>query len=69
MLLGIVKKNAIMQIDFALDAQRAGRPPPAILPGRNDPLLRYFAGLIGKAGGMMRSTPAPSHRQRGTCSQ
>lgn len=28
MLLGIVKKNAIMQIDFALEAQRAGRGPP-----------------------------------------
>ncbi|MGH7277662.1 MAG: efflux RND transporter permease subunit [Candidatus Rokuibacteriota bacterium] len=27
MLLGIVKKNAIMMIDFALDAQRQGRPP------------------------------------------
>ncbi len=26
MLLGIVKKNAIMQIDFALDAQRSGKP-------------------------------------------
>jgi HAE1 family hydrophobic/amphiphilic exporter-1 len=27
MLVGIVKKNAIMMIDFALDAQRAGRAP------------------------------------------
>jgi HAE1 family hydrophobic/amphiphilic exporter-1 len=27
MLVGIVKKNAIMMIDFALEAQRAGRPP------------------------------------------
>ena len=27
MLIGIVKKNAIMQIDFALDAQRSGKPP------------------------------------------
>jgi len=26
MLLGIVKKKAIIQIEFALDAQRAGRP-------------------------------------------
>jgi len=27
MLVGIVKKNAIMMIDFALDAQRAGKSP------------------------------------------
>jgi HAE1 family hydrophobic/amphiphilic exporter-1 len=27
MLIGIVKKNAIMQIDFALDAERSGMPP------------------------------------------
>src|SRR5262249_51815064 len=27
MLVGIVKKNAIMQIDFARDAERAGKPP------------------------------------------
>ena len=27
MLIGIVKKNAIMQIDFALEAERAGKPP------------------------------------------
>jgi hydrophobic/amphiphilic exporter-1 (mainly G- bacteria), HAE1 family len=27
MLIGIVKKNAIMQIDFALDAERQGHPP------------------------------------------
>jgi len=26
MLVGIVKKNAIMMIDFAIDAQRAGKP-------------------------------------------
>jgi HAE1 family hydrophobic/amphiphilic exporter-1 len=32
MLIGVVKKNAIMMIDFALDAQRAGAlPEPAIL--------------------------------------
>jgi len=28
-LVGIVKKNAIMQVDFALAAQRAGAPSPA----------------------------------------
>jgi hydrophobic/amphiphilic exporter-1 (mainly G- bacteria), HAE1 family len=30
MLIGIVKKNAIMMIDFALDAQRNDRKPPAV---------------------------------------
>ena len=29
MLIGIVKKNAIMMIDFALDAQRSGGKPPS----------------------------------------
>jgi hydrophobic/amphiphilic exporter-1 (mainly G- bacteria), HAE1 family len=39
MLVGIVKKNAIMMIDFALDAQRAGaRPEEAIYQGC---LLRF----------------------------
>ena len=34
MLIGIVKKNAIMMIDFALEAQRAGaRPRGRDLPG------------------------------------
>jgi len=28
MLVGIVKKNAIMMIDFALDAERKGKLPP-----------------------------------------
>jgi HAE1 family hydrophobic/amphiphilic exporter-1 len=31
MLIGIVKKNAIMMIDFALDAQRAGQPADAAI--------------------------------------
>ncbi len=29
MLIGIVKKNAIMMIDFAIEAQRKRRPAPA----------------------------------------
>ena len=45
MLVGIVKKNAIMMIDFAIDAQRAGKPavrgdlpglPPALPPDHDD---------------------------------
>jgi HAE1 family hydrophobic/amphiphilic exporter-1 len=39
MLLGIVKKNAIMQIDFALEAQRAGRPPAEAI--RQAALVRF----------------------------
>ena len=31
MLVGIVKKNAIMMIDFALDAERAGAKPEAAI--------------------------------------
>src|SRR5206468_4841350 len=31
MLVGIVEKNAIMQIDFALEAERAGKPPEAAI--------------------------------------
>ena len=30
MLVGIVKKNAIMMIDFAIEAQRAGAKPPTM---------------------------------------
>ena len=31
MLIGIVEKNAIMQIDFALEAERAGKTPEAAI--------------------------------------
>jgi multidrug efflux pump subunit AcrB len=31
MLLGIVKKNAIMQVDFALEAERGGKAPEAAI--------------------------------------
>jgi Cu/Ag efflux pump CusA len=31
MLLGIVKKNAIMQVDFAIEAERAGKAPAAAI--------------------------------------
>jgi HAE1 family hydrophobic/amphiphilic exporter-1 len=39
LLIGIVKKNAIMMIDFALDAQREGRPPPEAI--REGALVRF----------------------------
>jgi HAE1 family hydrophobic/amphiphilic exporter-1 len=52
MLVGIVKKNAIMQIDFALDAQRAGATPAeAIFQGcvlRFRPIMMTtMAALVG----------------------
>ena len=34
MLFGVVKKNAIMMIDFAIDARHAGRAAPTIPSGR-----------------------------------
>jgi len=39
LLIGIVKKNAIMMIDFALDAQRDGRPPHEAI--REGALVRF----------------------------
>jgi HAE1 family hydrophobic/amphiphilic exporter-1 len=39
LLIGIVKKNAIMQIDFALEAQRHGRPPAEAI--REGALVRF----------------------------
>ena len=39
LLIGIVKKNAIMQIDFALEAQREGRDPAAAI--REGALVRF----------------------------
>ncbi len=40
LLIGIVKKNAIMMVDFALDAERTLRPGPA--PGDRTRLLAAF---------------------------
>ncbi|MGQ0607034.1 MAG: efflux RND transporter permease subunit, partial [Chloroflexota bacterium] len=39
LLIGIVKKNAIMMIDFARDAQREGRPPAEAI--RDGALVRF----------------------------
>jgi len=39
MLIGIVKKNAIMMIDFAIEAQRAGKTPPEAI--REACILRF----------------------------
>jgi HAE1 family hydrophobic/amphiphilic exporter-1 len=55
MLIGIVKKNAIMMIDFALDAQRAGRPAPdAIFQGC---LLRFRPIMMTTMAALMATLP------------
>jgi HAE1 family hydrophobic/amphiphilic exporter-1 len=55
MLLGIVKKNAIMQIDFALDAQRAGRSPAdAIYRGA---LVRFRPIMMTTVAAIMGTLP------------
>jgi len=55
MLLGIVKKNAIMMIDFALDAQRAGRPPhEAIYEGA---LVRFRPIMMTTVAAIMGTLP------------
>jgi HAE1 family hydrophobic/amphiphilic exporter-1 len=55
MLVGIVKKNAIMMIDFALDAERAGRPPrEAIYQGC---LLRFRPIMMTTMAALMGTLP------------
>jgi hydrophobic/amphiphilic exporter-1 (mainly G- bacteria), HAE1 family len=55
MLIGIVKKNAIMMIDFALDAQRAGRPArDAIFEGC---LLRFRPIMMTTMAALMATLP------------
>jgi len=55
MLVGIVKKNAIMMIDFALDAQRQGRAPfDAIYQGC---LLRFRPIMMTTMAALMGTLP------------
>ena len=55
MLIGIVKKNAIMMIDFALDAQRAGQPAAeAIFQGC---LLRFRPIMMTTMAALMATLP------------
>jgi HAE1 family hydrophobic/amphiphilic exporter-1 len=55
MLIGIVKKNAIMMIDFALDAQRGGRPAAdAIFQGC---LLRFRPIMMTTMAALMATLP------------
>ena len=55
MLVGIVKKNAIMMIDFAIDAQRAGKPAAeAIYEGC---LLRFRPIMMTTMAALMGTLP------------
>jgi multidrug efflux pump len=69
LLIGIVKKNAIMMIDFALDAQRRGGLPPreaihqACLLRFRPILMTTLAALLG-ALPLMLSTGAGSELRR-----
>ena len=55
MLVGIVKKNAIMMIDFALDAERQGKPPAeAIYQGC---LLRFRPIMMTTMAALMGTLP------------
>jgi HAE1 family hydrophobic/amphiphilic exporter-1 len=55
MLVGIVKKNAIMMIDFALEAQRSGKPPAeAIYQGA---LIRFRPIMMTTMAALMGTLP------------
>lgn len=56
LLIGIVKKNAIMMIDFALDAQRNGRKPPeqAIYEGA---IIRFRPIMMTTMAALMGTLP------------
>ena len=70
MLVGIVKKNAIMMIDFALEAERGGAPPAeAIYQGcllRFRPIMMTtMAALLGaRCPSRWASAPAPTRAAR-----
>jgi HAE1 family hydrophobic/amphiphilic exporter-1 len=55
MLLGIVKKNAIMMIDFALDAQRGGRPPAEAI--HEGALIRFRPIMMTTVAAIMGALP------------
>jgi multidrug efflux pump len=55
LLIGIVKKNAIMMIDFALDAQRQGHPPEEAIYTAS--LLRFRPILMTTMAAMLGALP------------
>ncbi|MBT2116494.1 efflux RND transporter permease subunit [Dyella sp. LX-66] len=55
LLIGIVKKNAIMMIDFAIEAQRTGMSPPEAI--RRACLLRFRPIMMTTAAAMLGALP------------
>jgi HAE1 family hydrophobic/amphiphilic exporter-1 len=55
MLLGIVKKNAIMQVDFALEAERAGKDPESAI--REGALVRFRPIMMTTIAAIMGTLP------------
>jgi multidrug efflux pump len=55
LLIGIVKKNAIMMIDFAIDAERAGKPPRAAI--HEAALLRFRPILMTTMAALFAAVP------------
>jgi len=55
LLIGIVKKNAIMMIDFALDAQRQGHPPEEAIYQAS--LLRFRPIMMTTMAAMLGALP------------
>ncbi len=63
LLIGIVKKNAIMMIDFALQAERAGAPPEAAI--FQACLLRFRPIMMTTAAAMLGALPLAYGRGEG----
>ncbi len=70
MLIGIVKKNAIMMIDFALEAQRGGHLPPdraiveACLVRFRPILMTTLADAIGQSALRHTNPTSPTRSQK-----
>jgi hypothetical protein len=64
LLIGIVKKNAIMMIDFALEAERVEHKPPeeAIFPGVPAALPSHHDDHHGRAAGRIAAGARRGHR-------
>jgi HAE1 family hydrophobic/amphiphilic exporter-1 len=69
LLIGIVKKNGILMIDFALEAQRRGLPPQeaiyeACVTRFRPIIMTTLAALLGAVPLMLGAGPAPNCASR-----
>jgi len=64
LLMGIVKKNAIMMVDFALEAGRAGEPPEAAI--RHACLLRFRPIMMTTMAALLGALPLVLERGAGS---